>query len=39
MGVLSLRGRGLVPKFSAPPSGETIHQTPEVLEVQERAQG
>jgi len=32
--------RGLVtPKFSAPPSGETMHQTPKVLEVQERARG
>ena len=32
--------RGLVaPKFSAPPSGETMRQTPNVLEVQERARG
>ena len=31
---------GLVtPKFSSPPSGETMHQTPKVLEVQERAGG
>ena len=27
------------PKFSAPPSGETMRQTPKVLEVQERARG
>jgi len=27
----------LAPKFSAPPSGETMRQTPNVLEVQERA--
>ena len=26
------------PKFSAPPSGETMRRTPKVLEVQERAQ-
>ena len=32
--------RGLVTlKFSAPPSGETMRQTPKVLEVQERARG
>jgi len=32
--------RGLVtPKFSAPPSGETMPQTPKVLEVQECARG
>ena len=32
--------RGLAtPEFSAPPSGETMHQTPKVLEVQERARG
>jgi len=32
--------RGLVTsKFSAPPSGETVHQTPKVLEVQEPARG
>jgi len=31
---------GLVaPKFSWPPSGETMRQTPNVLEVQERARG
>jgi len=35
-----LSSGGLVtPKFSAPPSGETMHQTPIGLEVQERAQG
>jgi len=27
------------PKFSVPPSGETMSQTPKVLEVQERARG
>ena len=27
------------PKFSAPPSGETVRQTPKVLQVQERARG
>jgi len=32
--------RGLVfPKFSAPPDGETMRQTPNVLEVKERARG
>jgi len=32
--------RGLVsPKYSVPPSGETMRQTPNVLEVQERARG
>jgi len=32
--------RGLVsPKFSVPPSGETMRQTPTVLEAQERARG
>jgi len=36
MGVLSLGGR-VSPKFSEPPSGETMHRTPKVLEVQERA--
>ena len=35
-----LSSGGLVtPKFSAPPSGETVRQTPKVLEVQERARG
>ena len=29
----------VAPKFSAPPSGETMRQTPNVLEVQERARG
>ena len=34
------KSRGLVsPKFSAPPSGETVRQTPNVSEVQERARG
>jgi len=33
-----LRGSGY-PKFSAPPSGETMRQTPKVLEVQERGRG
>ena len=37
-GGFKLRGFGY-PKFSAPPSGETMHQTPKVLEVQERARG
>ena len=32
MGVLSLWGL-VIPKFSAPPSGETVSQTPKVLEV------
>jgi len=36
MGVLR-RGGPVTPKFSAPPSGETMRQTPKVLEVQERA--
>jgi len=32
--------RGLViPKFSAPSSGENMRQTPNILKVQERAQG
>jgi len=32
--------RGLVsPSFSVPPSGETMRQTPKVLQVQERARG
>jgi len=38
MEVLSWRGLVIV-KFSAPPSGETMRQTPRVLEVQERAGG
>ena len=38
MGVLSWGGR-VSPKFSAPPSGDTVRQTPNVLEVQERARG
>jgi len=29
----------VIPKFSALPSSETMRQTPNVLEVQERAQG
>jgi len=29
----------VMPKFLAPLSGETMHQTPKVLEVQERARG
>ena len=29
----------ITPKFSAPPSGETMHQTPKVLEVQEHDRG
>jgi len=33
-----LRGP-VTPKFSAPPSGETVRQTPKVFEVQERARG
>ena len=32
-------GSGYTPKISAPPSGETMRQTPNVLEVQERARG
>jgi len=36
MGVLSWRGL-VVPKFAAPPSGETMRQSPKLLEVQERA--
>jgi len=38
MGVLSWWGL-VTPKFSAPPSGETVRQTPKVLEVQELARG
>jgi len=38
MGVLSSWGL-VAPKFSAPPSGETMRQTPKALEVQERARG
>ena len=38
MGVLSWRGL-VAPKFSAPPSGKTMRQTPKVLEVEERARG
>jgi len=38
MGILSWQGL-VIPKFSAPPSDETICQTPKVLEVQERARG
>ena len=38
MGVLSWGGL-VSPKFSAPPSGETMRQTPNVLEVKERARG
>jgi len=39
MGVLSSGGL-VTPKFSAPPSGETMHQTPKrFIEVQERARG
>jgi len=38
MGVLSWRGL-VAPKSSAPDSGETMRQTPNVLEVQERAWG
>jgi len=37
-GGFNLRGSGS-PKFSVPPSSETMHQTPNVLEVQERARG
>jgi len=37
-GVLSLRGV-VIPKFSAPPSGETMRQTTRVLEMQERTRG
>jgi len=29
----------VAPKFSEPPSGETVHQTPKHFEVQERARG
>jgi len=36
MGVLSSGGL-VAPKFSAPPSGETMRQTPKVSKVQERA--
>ena len=38
MGVLSWRCL-VIPKFSAPFRGETMRQTPKVLEVQERARG
>ena len=40
-GGFKLRGSGTLdtPKFSAPPSGETMRQTPTVLEVQERGRG
>jgi len=38
MGVLSWGGL-VSPKFSAPPSGETMHQTTKFFEVQERAWG
>jgi len=38
MRVLSWGGL-VAPKFPAPPSGETMRQTPNVLEVQERARG
>jgi len=38
MGVLSWQGL-VIPKFSATPGGETMRQTPEVFEVQERARG
>ena len=38
MGFLSSRGL-VIPKFSAPPSGETMRQTPKVLQVQQRARG
>ena len=31
------RGGPVTPKFLAPPSGETMRQTPKVLEAQERA--
>ena len=34
-----LRGPGFPEKFSLPPSGEAMHHTPKVLEVQERARG
>jgi len=37
-GGFKFRGSGY-PKFSVPPSGETMRHTPEVLEVQERARG
>ena len=37
-GGLKLRGSGYLEIFSAP-SGDTVRQTPSVLEVQERAQG
>jgi len=36
MSVLRVSGS---PKFSAPPSGETMHRTPKVFEVQERVRG
>ena len=38
MGVSSWRCK-VIPKLSAPPSGETMRHTPKVLEVQERARG
>jgi len=38
MGILSWGGR-VSTKFSAPPSGETMRQTPKVFEGQERARG
>ena len=38
MEVLSRGGRVSL-TLSAPPSGETVHWTPKVLEVQERARG
>jgi len=38
MGVLSWQCL-VIPKSSAPPTGETMRQTPKVFEVQERAQG
>ena len=38
MGVLIWRGL-VTPKFSVPPGGETVRQTPNLLEVQERARG
>jgi len=37
-GDFKLTGSGY-PKFSAPPSGETLHQTPKSFEVQECARG
>jgi len=38
MEVVSRQGL-VIPTFSAPPSGETMRQTPKVLEVQEHARG